>query len=88
MDRRNTPSLCHLGRPLRIAYGRFFHEANTYSPRITDRAAFDNAFFLEGEALARATGLRGSELPGYMPHAELTGFVQAAVILHPFRDLL
>ena len=58
MDRRNTPSLCHLGRPLRIAYGRFFHEANTYSPRITDRAAFDNAFFLEGEALARATGLR------------------------------
>lgn len=78
MDPRRTPSLCHLGRPLRIAYGRFFHEANTYSPQVTDRAAFDNAFFLEGDALARATGLLGAELPGYMPHAELTGFVQAA----------
>lgn len=66
------------GRPLRIAYGRVFHEANTFSPLVTTLDAFDNAFGLSGDALARATTLRGKELEGFMPHAELTGFVQAA----------
>jgi microcystin degradation protein MlrC len=65
------------GRPLRIGYGRIFHEACAFSPSKTTREAFD-AFHLEGDALARATTLRGSELKGYMPHAELSGFVQAA----------
>jgi microcystin degradation protein MlrC len=66
------------GRPLRIAFGRIFHEANAYSPLVTGMDAFENAFLLEGPALAAATTLKGSELPGYLPHAELTGFVQAA----------
>lgn len=72
------PKLGRGGRALRIAYGRIFHEANAYSPLVTGMEAFDNDFLLKGEALARATTMRGSELPGYMPHAELTGFVQAA----------
>ncbi len=66
------------GRPLRIAYGRIFHEANAYSPVLTSRADFERMHRLEGAALARATRLRGSELEGYLSHAELTGFTQAA----------
>jgi microcystin degradation protein MlrC len=34
--------------------------------------------YLDGDALARACTLTGSEIAGYLPHAELTGFVQAA----------
>ncbi len=66
------------GRPLRIAYGRIFHEANAYSPLRTERADFERLHHLEGDALARACTLRGTELISFMPHAELTGFVQAA----------
>ena len=66
------------GRPLRLAYARVFHEANAYSPLSTTREDFDRMLSLEGEALGRSTTLRGSELGGYMAHAELTGFVQAA----------
>ncbi len=65
-------------RPLRIAYARIFHEANAYSPLSTTREDFERMLSVEGEALGRATTLRGSELEGYMAHAELTGFVQAA----------
>ncbi len=66
------------GRPLRIAYGRIFHEANAASPLATTREDFERMHSLEAEALVRATSLRGSELEGYVAHAELTGFVQAA----------
>ncbi|HEX7603903.1 MAG TPA: M81 family metallopeptidase [Polyangiaceae bacterium] len=66
------------GRPLRIGYGRVFHEANAYSPLSTTREDFERMHSLEGEALAQAASLRGSELAGYMAHAELSGFVQAA----------
>jgi microcystin degradation protein MlrC len=64
-------------RPLRIAYGRIFHEACAYSPLLTTREDFDRMHSLEGAELARAATLGGSEIKGYMPHAELTGFVQA-----------
>ncbi|MCA9594237.1 MAG: M81 family metallopeptidase [Myxococcales bacterium] len=70
-----------LGRghqPLRIGYGRIFHEANAFSPLSTTRQDFERMHSLEGAALARAASLSGAELAGYMPHAELTGFVQAA----------
>jgi microcystin degradation protein MlrC len=66
------------GRPLRIAYGRIFHEACAYSPSLTSREQVVALHRLEGEALARAASLSGSEIAGYMPHAELSGFVQAA----------
>jgi microcystin degradation protein MlrC len=65
-------------KPLRIAYGRIFHEANTYSPLLTSREDFERMHLLTGDELARATSLRGTELKSFMPHAELTGFVQAA----------
>jgi microcystin degradation protein MlrC len=66
------------GRPLRIGYGRIFHEANAYSPVLTEMADVERLHHLEGEQLAAATGLRGVELQSFMPHAELTGFRQAA----------
>ena len=43
------------GRPLRIAYGRIFHEANAYSPVLTSRADIERMHRLEGAALARPT---------------------------------
>lgn len=66
------------GRPLRIAYGRIFHEANTYSPLLATRDDFERMHFIRGEELGRACTLRHTELKSFMPHAELTGFVQAA----------
>jgi microcystin degradation protein MlrC len=63
---------------LRIAYGRLFHEANAYSPLRTTTEDFERLHLIEGEDLARATTLRGTELKSFMPHAELTGFRQAA----------
>ncbi len=71
----------HLGRgpkPLRIGYARIFHEANAFSPILTTREDFERLHFLEGEALEKASSLRGVELASFMPHAELTGFRQAA----------
>jgi microcystin degradation protein MlrC len=75
---RWLPDLGRGGRPLRIAYGRIFHEANAFSPLLTTREDFERMHYLEGDALARACTLKGSEIAGYLPHAELTGFVQAA----------
>lgn len=66
------------GRPLRIAYGRIFHEACAHSPITTGRDAFTGFHRLEGTALERATSLTGSELEGYLPAAELSGFRAAA----------
>jgi microcystin degradation protein MlrC len=66
------------GRPLRIGYGRIFHEANAFSPLLSTQADFERLHVLEGAALDRATGLLQPELLSFMPHAELTGFRQAA----------
>jgi len=66
------------GRPLRIAYGRLFHEANAFSPLLTTREDFERVHLMQGDALREATTLRGKEIVGYLAHAELTGFVQAA----------
>jgi microcystin degradation protein MlrC len=67
--------------PLRIAYGRIFHEACADSPLPTTQEDFLRMHALEGDELAEAATLRGSELKGYLPHAELTGFVQAARVM-------
>ena len=48
------------GRPLRIAYGRLFHEANARSPLLTEREDFERMHHLRGRALEEATGLRGT----------------------------
>lgn len=65
-------------KPLRIAYGRLFHEANAHSPVLTEVEDFVRMHHLDGAALEAATTLRGTELKSFMPHAELTGFRAAA----------
>lgn len=66
------------GRPLRIGYGRIFHEGCADSPLVTTEDDFRRVHHLEGEELAAVTGLAGTELKSFFPHAELTGFAQAA----------
>lgn len=66
------------GRPIRIAYGRIFHEANAFSPVRTTTGDFERMHLARGEELGKKCGLRGTELVSFMPHAELTGFTQAA----------
>lgn len=66
------------GRPLRIACGRIFHEANADSPVFTERDDFERMHHMTGAELGRAMTLRGSELKDFMPHAELTGLLAAA----------
>jgi microcystin degradation protein MlrC len=78
MIKRILEKLGRGDKPLRIAYGRIFHEANTYSPVLTTREDFERMHLLVGEDLARATTLGATELKSFMPHAELTGFCQAA----------
>ncbi len=68
------------GRPLRVAYGRIFHEANAYSPLTADQGDFLRMHHVCDEALHEATSLEGKELAGYMAHAELSGFRQAAAM--------
>jgi microcystin degradation protein MlrC len=75
-----APQLGRGGRPLRIGYGRIFHEANAYSPLPTTLGDFERMHHMAGEELARAVTLRGTELKSFMPHAELTGFNQAAAL--------
>lgn len=66
------------GRALRLGYGRIFHEANAYSPLPTTEADFRAMHHKAGDDLARVTALTGSEIPNFMPQAELTGFQLAA----------
>lgn len=81
------PSLGRGGQPLRIAYGRIFHEANARSPLRTTREDFERFHHLEGDEVAAAAGIRGAELVGYVPHAELTGFRQAARLAAGVRTI-
>jgi len=55
------------GRPLRIGYGRIFHEACADSPLPTTRAAFERMGVLSGPKLAHAASLRGAELESFFP---------------------
>jgi hypothetical protein len=67
------------GRPLRIGYGRIFHEACAFSPLVTTRADFESHAPPDGRGRwPKAASLRGAELKSFFPHAELTGFQQAA----------
>lgn len=65
-------------RPLRIAIGRVFHEANVYSPIPSTLDDFHRMQYVTGDAVLALTRLRQWELPGLIPAAELSGFAWAA----------
>ncbi|MFH2009482.1 MAG: M81 family metallopeptidase [bacterium] len=78
---RTFPLLPDFGRggpSLRIAYGRIFHEANAFSPLVTEREDFERFHVLSGEEVAAVCPLHRMELAGYLRNAELSGFRQAA----------
>lgn len=64
---------------LRIAYGRINQESNALSPILTTLADFEQAIYMEDDALAAVTAKGGDEAPGFMKNAELSGFVKAAL---------
>lgn len=66
------------GRPLRIAYGRIFHEGNSYSPLLTEKENFQNFHFFEGSALTELIRGNRHELVDVLKKAELTGFLESA----------
>jgi microcystin degradation protein MlrC len=65
-------------RPLRIAYGRIFHEGNSFSPLKTEREQFEDFHFFEGEELAELIRDDRHELVDILKKAELTGFTESA----------
>lgn len=67
-----------MSKPLRIAYGRLCQETNAFSPVPTTLEDFRRMHLLEGDALHRATGRLGAEVPGMIRNAELSGFRAAA----------
>lgn len=62
-------------KPLRIAYGRFMQESNSFSPVPTVLDDFKH--FLEGEALEEACQPGNWEISGFLRNLELTGFLKA-----------
>ncbi len=65
-------------RPLRIAYGRIFHEGNSYSPLFTERENFEDFHFFEGKDLQELIRGDRHELVDILKKAELTGFLESA----------
>ena len=66
------------GRPLRIAFGRIFHEGNSYSPLPTEKENFESFHFFEGQPLTDLIRGPKHELVDILKKAELTGFLEAA----------
>ena len=62
-------------KPLRIAYGRFMQESNSFSPVPTVIADFKH--FIEGAELETACIPGNWEIPSFLKNLELTGFQKA-----------
>ncbi len=66
------------GRPLRIAYGRVFHEGNSYSPLFTEREHFEDFHYFEGKGLSDFLASGKHELVDVLRNAELRGCLETA----------
>ena len=66
------------GKPLRIAYGRVFHEANSYSPLLTEREQFEAFHYFEGKELGDFLASDKHELVDILRKAELRGCLETA----------
>ena len=65
-------------KPLRIGYGRIFHEANSYSPLLTEKEHFESFHYYEGKALRDLLEGDQRELVDILRKAELRGALEAA----------
>ncbi len=71
--------------PLRIAYGRFMQEVNSFSPVPTTLADFTH--FIEGEELEQACQPGQWEIKDLLRNMELTGFLKAVKRYQPRRKI-
>lgn len=62
---------------LKIAYGRFMQETNSFSPVLTKKEDFERTHFMEGEELALACSPKNYEVKGFLKNLELSGFLKA-----------
>jgi microcystin degradation protein MlrC len=67
-----------VARKLRIAFGRIAQETNALSPLRTTIDDFRAQHWIEGDELLARCRTFGNEAPGFLPWAELSGFVRAA----------
>lgn len=65
-------------RPLRIAYGRIFHEGCSFSPLLTERKHFESFHYFEGQDLEDHLLGKHHELVDILKKAELRGALQSA----------
>ncbi len=63
---------------MRIAFGRVAQETNALSPLPTTLDDFHRTHFHQGQELMALCVPGGSELPGFLADAELSGFVEVA----------
>ncbi len=66
-----------MSQPLRVAYARVAQESNAFSPVQTEISDFEQAQYIDGDDLVRATSPEHSELDDLFHNAELSGFVRA-----------
>lgn len=67
-----------LSRPLRIAFARLSLETNALSPVHTTIADFERTHLVaDPDELLRRCGPDAAEAPGFVKHAELSGFLRA-----------
>lgn len=74
----STPSDPAGSGTLRIGLLRFAQETNALSPVLTSVEDFARMHLLQGDELLHAASSRGAEAPGFLRHAELTGFARGA----------
>lgn len=61
----------------RIAFGRFMHETNSFSPVETTIEDFKRTHFVEGDDLLKVCQPENEEVKGFLKNLELSGFIKA-----------
>lgn len=61
----------------RIAFGRFMHETNSFSPVETTLEDFKRTHYVEGDELLKACQPENEEVKGFLKNLELSGFIKA-----------
>lgn len=64
-------------QPLRLAFGRFMQESNSFSSVPTTREDFERTHYREGAALLEACQQGQWEVEGFLKNLELSGFCKA-----------
>ena len=70
-------------RPLRIAFARVSQESNAFSALPSTLEDFRRTHWFTGDELIDRGSRRGHEAPGFVKHAELSGFLRACAEAGP-----